>query len=71
MPVTSNDVAHLWCLGTLVTVRVAADEGRDGLSVLEHQAPYADSAPLHIHHTEDEIFHVLEGRRGAFRSGSA
>ncbi|WP_245393794.1 cupin domain-containing protein [Allomeiothermus silvanus] len=29
--------------------------------MLEHQAPYGDSPPLHVHHTEDEVFVVLEG----------
>lgn len=31
------------------------------MSVLEHQAPFGDSPPLHVHQTEDEIFHILEG----------
>ena len=39
-------------------------EATDGMSVLEHHAPLGDSPPLHIHQTEDEIFHILEG---AFR----
>lgn len=52
---------HLWFLNTLVHVRVKNAEGADGLSVIENWAPYADSPPLHIHHTEDELFHVLEG----------
>lgn len=59
---------RLWFLDTLVTIRVAAAEGTDGLSVLEHHAPYGDSPPLHIHHTEDEVFHVLEGEM-RFRVG--
>ena len=36
-------------------------DGEDGISVLEHRAPYGSSAPLHLHRSEDEIFHVLEG----------
>jgi uncharacterized cupin superfamily protein len=51
----------LWFLNTLVTVRVGHHEGADGISVLERLAPHGDSAPLHVHHTEDETFHVLEG----------
>jgi quercetin dioxygenase-like cupin family protein len=35
--------------------------GQDGLSILEHRAPYGDSPQLHIHRTEDEVFHILEG----------
>ena len=29
--------------------------------VMESLAPHGDSPPLHVHQTEDEIFHVLEG----------
>jgi hypothetical protein len=32
-----------------------------GISILEHLARKGDSPPLHIHETEDEIFHILEG----------
>ena len=60
---------YLWFLDTLVRVRVAMDEGTDGLSVLEHLAPHGDSPPLHIHHTEDELFHTLEGEF-TFRIGT-
>jgi quercetin dioxygenase-like cupin family protein len=52
---------EIWFLNTWVTVRVSHADGRDGLSVLEHRAPFGDSPPLHIHTTEDEVFHILEG----------
>ena len=51
----------LWFLDTRVEVLVASVSGQDGLSVLRHMAPFGDSPPLHVHETEDEIFHVLEG----------
>ena len=47
--------------GAFITVRVSGSEGQDGLSILEHRAPHGDSPPLHIHRTEDEVFHILEG----------
>ena len=50
----------LWFLGTTVRVLATCDEG-DGVSVLESVAPEGDSPPLHVHATEDELFHVLEG----------
>lgn len=62
MPVTTTQSEHLWFLDTLVRVRIAFTEGPDGISVLEHRAPYRDSPPLHIHKTEDEVFHILEGK---------
>ncbi|MEZ4779129.1 MAG: cupin domain-containing protein [Flavobacteriaceae bacterium] len=52
---------NYWFLDTLVKIRVSGDDSADGISVLEHQAYYGDSPPLHIHHTEDEVFIVLEG----------
>jgi quercetin dioxygenase-like cupin family protein len=53
---------QLWFLNTLVTLRVSSEEGSDGLSLLENLAARGDSTPLHVHHNEDEIFHILEGR---------
>ena len=53
--------SKLWFLNTLVTIRVSAEEGSDGVSVIENLLPRGDAPPLHIHHTEDEIFHVLDG----------
>jgi quercetin dioxygenase-like cupin family protein len=61
MAVAARTPEQLWFLNTLVTVRVPHDEGGDGISVLESFAPHGDSPPLHIHQTEDEIFHMLEG----------
>lgn len=52
---------HLWFLNTLVQIRIAHEEGTDGLSVIENWAPFADSPPLHVHLTEDELFLILEG----------
>jgi len=52
---------HLWFLDTLVTVRIGCELGTDTISLLEHRAPAGHSPPLHIHHTEDELFHVLGG----------
>lgn len=70
MSVTAADTEQLWFFNTLHTVRVRHDEGADGISVLESLAPHRDSAPLHLHKTEDEIFHVLEGELH-FRVGDA
>lgn len=61
MVVSSNSASDLWFLNTWVTVRVSGSDGQDRVSILEHRAPCGDSPPLHIHHTEDEIFQVLEG----------
>lgn len=52
---------HLWFLDTLVTIHASYQDGNDNISLIEHRAPYADSPPLHTHHTEDEVFYLLEG----------
>ena len=61
MPPDAVTHRDLWFLNTLVTVHVAYNEGADGISLLEHRAPHGDSPPLHVHHTEDEVFHLIEG----------
>ena len=60
-PLTQAPPEQLWFLDTLVTVRVGHEDGADGISVLDSRAPFGYSPPLHVHHTEDEVFHVLEG----------
>jgi uncharacterized cupin superfamily protein len=52
---------QFWFLDTLVTVHVSHTQGGDTISLLEHQAPIGHSPPLHIHRSEDELFHVLSG----------
>ncbi|HEY7453031.1 MAG TPA: cupin domain-containing protein [Thermoleophilaceae bacterium] len=61
MAVAAPATEQLWFLDTLHTIRVRHDEGEDGISVIESLAPHGDSPPLHVHRTEDELFHVLEG----------
>jgi quercetin dioxygenase-like cupin family protein len=61
MSVAATRPERLWFLNTLVTVHVPHEEGVDGISVLESFAPHGNSPPLHLHQTEDETFHVLEG----------
>jgi len=57
----TDSANQLWFLDSLVTIRVSASDGPDGISVLEHCMPYGSSPPLHLHRTEDELFHILEG----------
>jgi quercetin dioxygenase-like cupin family protein len=61
MSAIARSTEQLWFLNALVTVHVRHDQGEDGVSVLESHAPYGESPPLHVHRTEDELFHVLEG----------
>jgi mannose-6-phosphate isomerase-like protein (cupin superfamily) len=60
---------RIWFLNTLMTVCRSSASARDGVSILEFRAPFGDAPPTHVHHDEDEIFHLLEGRM-RFRVGS-
>jgi quercetin dioxygenase-like cupin family protein len=61
MASTAVKAEQLWFLDTLVSIPVEHASAVDGVSVIESWAREGDSPPLHVHHTEDEIFHVLEG----------
>jgi quercetin dioxygenase-like cupin family protein len=61
---------QLWFLDTLVTFPVAHADGRDGISVMDSRARRGDSPPYHVHRTEDEAFHVLEGELVALVDGT-
>ena len=61
MAVAATAPEQLWFLNALVTVHVRHDQGEDGISVLHSLTPHGNSPPLHIHESEDEIFHVLDG----------
>jgi mannose-6-phosphate isomerase-like protein (cupin superfamily) len=52
----------LWFNNTLVAIHLSAAKGDDRLCILEHRMPYGDSPPLHLHHREDEVFHILDGK---------
>ena len=47
--------------GTLVSLRLSATESADGISIIEHHMPFGEAPPLHIHRTEDEVFHIVRG----------
>ena len=51
----------MWFLNVLACIPVSARTSADGLSVVKQWAPFGDSPPLHIHHTQDEVFVVHAG----------
>ncbi len=52
---------QLWFLHSLVSFPVSCADGADGISIMHGRARFGDSPPLHVHYTEDEGFHVIEG----------
>lgn len=58
-----------WFLNNHVTVGVSKTDAADGVSVLRFLLPFGEAPPVHVHHGEDEIFHVIRGEL-RFRIGS-
>lgn len=61
--------APLWFIDGLVRIHVSGDETDGRYCVVENHVPHGDMPPLHVHHEEDEVFHVLEGRLSLFLPG--
>ena len=51
----------IWFIGTLATIKASGALTGKVLSLVEFLHPPGFSTPLHVHHTEDEAFYVLEG----------
>ena len=52
---------RLWFLGTLATIRVAADAVDGRYALIEFLLPHLASPPMHTH-PQDESYFMLEGR---------
>ncbi len=50
-----------WFFGTLAEVKASAADTGGRYTLVEITAPPGLESPLHVHHTEDEAFYVLEG----------
>ena len=50
-----------WFFGGLVEVKASAADTGGRYTLLDVTMPAHAAAPLHVHHTEDEGFYVLEG----------
>jgi quercetin dioxygenase-like cupin family protein len=54
---------HAWGMQACATVKLPAGAVEDGrVSVMELLAPAEFGSPMHIHHREDELMQVLEGK---------
>src|ERR687893_2599984 len=59
--VAEDEAEAIWFLGTLATVKAAADLTGGALSIVEFTHPPGFATPPHVHHETDEGFYVLEG----------
>jgi quercetin dioxygenase-like cupin family protein len=48
--------------GGIAIVRASGKDNADGICVIEHKMPFGYAPPLHVHKTQDEVFHILRGR---------
>jgi quercetin dioxygenase-like cupin family protein len=48
--------------GSFANVRVSANDNSSAISIIEHKLPFGYAPPLHVHKTQDEVFHILRGR---------
>jgi hypothetical protein len=51
----------MWVLGGLVYVHLDAAQTGGAFALSERRARRGDMPPLHVHHRDDETFHMLEG----------
>ncbi|MFL6227460.1 MAG: cupin domain-containing protein [Pyrinomonadaceae bacterium] len=56
------EAGRLWeVLGTLIECKIDSEETGGAYAIVEAIVPPQGGPPAHVHHNEDEIFHVLEG----------
>ena len=63
---TTVTAREIWFVGTRAEIRVSSDETEGRLSIVEVTGGRGDMPPLHVHHTDDEVFHLLEGELTLF-----
>ena len=51
----------LWFFGALAIVKASSETTAGRVTVIEHLAPQGGGPPVHVHHREDEWFHIIEG----------
>jgi len=51
----------IWFVGTHGRVLVSSDESGGGMSIVEVSGARGQMPPLHVHRSDDEVFHVIEG----------
>jgi quercetin dioxygenase-like cupin family protein len=61
----------LWFIDNLARVRLDGEASGGALAIVELHGARGDMPPLHVHHEEDEVFHVLEGRLSLHLPGAS
>lgn len=58
---TREEGQSIWFLGTLMTLKAAGEQTKGAYGLIEQTLPPGFAPPLHVHHSEDEAFYLLEG----------
>jgi quercetin dioxygenase-like cupin family protein len=58
---TIEETRSIWFVDSHGRVIVSADDSEGRLSVVEVSGAHGQMPPLHVHRTDDEVFHVIEG----------
>jgi len=58
-------------MGTAYSITIAKGQSAGIVGVFEGHVPAWDGPPIHIHHNEDEVIHVLEGTYEFWLDGSS
>jgi len=61
---------ELHAFGNTLTVMLSGEQTENQLSVMSEVTPPGGGPPMHLHHREDEIFLVIEGRISYCVNGS-
>ena len=58
---SGEGLADVWWKAGRITVKAGPDETGGAFSQFEVDDPRGSGPPLHVHHSEDETFYILEG----------
>jgi uncharacterized cupin superfamily protein len=61
MSVAAENIRTVTWMGTTYTINVGRFESGGIVGVFESIVPAGGGPPVHIHHNEDEVIHVIEG----------
>ncbi|MFC4357425.1 cupin domain-containing protein [Halobium salinum] len=58
---TETDCPAYWTAGALMIVKADAETTDGAYALVDHLAAPGWESPYHVHHGEDEVFHVVSG----------
>lgn len=59
---TETDAPAYWSVGALMIIKTSGEQTNDEFALVDHTAPSGWESPYHVHHGEDELFHIISGK---------